>query len=121
MDSAQSDKICDLPPLAVRLLGQMTISRKGETLILPRSRKVRALPAYLFLAPRVIGRSQLCDLLWDVPDDPRSELRWCLSKIRSIVDTPGQRRIISRADTIRLDLANYFVDVVEIAKRRAGC
>ena len=79
--------------LDVRLLGPLTISRDGTALALPASRKVRALFAYLALAPHAVTRSQLCELLWDVPNDPRGELRWCLSKIRSIVDEPGRRRV----------------------------
>src|SRR5438105_11244530 len=63
--------------LTVRLLGPLTISRDGVTLALPASRKVRALLAYLALAPNAATRSQLCELLWDVPNDPRGELRWC--------------------------------------------
>ena len=77
----------------VRLLGPLTISRDGVALALPASRKVRALFAYLSLAPHAVTRSQLCELLWDVPNDPRGELRWCLSKVRSIVDEPGRRRV----------------------------
>jgi DNA-binding SARP family transcriptional activator len=102
--------------LQVRLLGSMTISRDGVTLALPASRKARALLAYLSLAPHAVARSQLCELLWDVPNDPRGELRWCLSKIRRLVDAPGRRRVETRADTIRLDLADCFVDAIEITR-----
>lgn len=104
------------PSLQVRMFGPMTICRDGLTLALPASRKVRALFAYLALAPLPVGRSQLCELLWDVPNDPRGELRWCLSKIRIIVDEPGRRRVHTREDTIRLDLADCFVDAIEIAR-----
>ncbi|MCI0359393.1 MAG: hypothetical protein L0211_13025, partial [Planctomycetaceae bacterium] len=100
----------------VRMLGRMTISRDGVALTLPASRKVRALFAHLALAPRAVARSQLCELLWDVPNDPRGELRWCLSKIRSIVDERGRRRVSTREDTIRLDLSDCFVDAIEIAR-----
>src|SRR5262245_59181069 len=86
--------------LHVRLLGPMTISRAGVALALPTSRKVRALIAYLSLAPRAVARTQLCELLWDVPNDPRGELRWCLSKVRSIVDEAGRQRVDTPADTI---------------------
>ena len=65
------------------MLGPLTICRHGVTLALPASRKVRALLAYLSLAPHAVARSQLCELLWDVPNDPRGELRWCLSKLRA--------------------------------------
>jgi DNA-binding SARP family transcriptional activator/TolB-like protein len=105
-----------VPPIEVRLLGPLTISRAGRALPLPASRKVRALFAYLALAPLAVTRTHLCELLWDVPNDPRSELRWCLSKIRSVIDQPGRRRIHTREDTVELDLADCFVDAAEVAR-----
>ena len=105
-----------MPALHLRLLGPLTIARDGVTLALPASRKARALFAYLALAPHAVARSHLCELLWDVPNDPRGELRWCLSKIRSIVDEPGRRRVHTQADTIRLDLSDCFVDASEVAR-----
>src|SRR5262249_28627839 len=57
-----------------------------------------------------------CELLWDVPNDPRGELRWCLSKARSILDEPGKRRVKTCGDTIALDLGDCSVDVVEVAR-----
>lgn len=101
--------------LDVRLLGPMAIRRDGVALTLPTSRKVRALFAYLAMAPQPVTRSRLCELLWDVPNDPRGELRWCLSKLRRLVDSPERRRIETSGDTIRLDLANCTVDVALIA------
>lgn len=101
--------------LEVRMLGPLTIRRHAVTLALPASRKVRALFAYLSLAPHAVPRTRLCELLWDVPNDPRGELRWCLSKIRKFVDEPERRRVESQADAIRLDLSDCFVDAIEIA------
>jgi DNA-binding SARP family transcriptional activator len=98
------------------MLGPLAICRHGVALALPTSRKVRALFAYLALAPRAVARSQLCELLWDVPNDPRGELRWCLSKIRGLVDEPGRRRVDTQADTVRLDLTDCFIDAIEIAR-----
>jgi DNA-binding SARP family transcriptional activator len=103
----------------LRMLGPMKICRDGATLALPGSRKVRALLAYLALAPLPVPRSQLCELLWDAPGDPRGELRWCLSKLRSVLDEEGRRRIATREDTVRLDLSDCLVDALEIA-RAAG-
>ena len=54
--------------------------------------------AAMSLATAAVGRSQLCELLWDVPNDPRGELRWCLSKIRGFVDEPG--RSVEQADLL---------------------
>ena len=97
------------------MLGPLTIVRNGAALELPASRKVRALFAYLALAPHAVGRSRLCDLLWDVPNDPRGELRWCLSKLRSVLDEPGRQRIETSGDTVALDLDDCFVDAIDIA------
>ncbi|HTO05927.1 MAG TPA: transcriptional regulator [Myxococcota bacterium] len=101
--------------IEVRLLGPFAITRGGVALELPASRKVRALFAYLALAPRAQTRGQLCDLLWDVPNDPRGELRWCLSKIRKLVDDPGRRRVDAEDDAIRLDLSDCGVDALDVA------
>jgi DNA-binding SARP family transcriptional activator len=105
-----------MPPLDVRMLGPLTIRRGGAAVALPASRKVRALLAYLILAPRAVPRSQLCELLWDVPNDPRGELRWCLCKLRGLVDEPDRRRVDTEADAVRLDLEGCSVDVVEVAR-----
>ena len=100
----------------VRLLGPMTVIRDGVELPLPASRKVRGLFAWLALAPRAVARDQLCGLLWEAPADPRGELRWSLSKIRSIVDEPGRPRVQARDDAVRLDLSDCFVDAIEVGR-----
>jgi DNA-binding SARP family transcriptional activator len=103
------------PPIEVRLLGPLTIRRQGVALDLPASRKVRALFAYLAMAPQPVPRGRLCELLWDVPNDPRGELRWCLSKLRRLLDAPGRPRVVTRNDTIALDLSGDRIDAAEIA------
>ena len=100
----------------IRMLGPLTVLRNGEALTLPASRKVRGLFAYLALAPRAVARSQLCELFWDIPNDPRGELRWCLSKIRSFADGPGDlRRVHTGDDVVELELGDCFVDAIEVA------
>lgn len=116
VESRGSESAGSSAPLQVRLLGPLAISRDGTPVVLPASRKVRALFAYLALAPHAVTRSRLCELLWDVPNDPRGELRWCLSKIRRLVDQPGRRRLAAEADTVRLDLADCHVDAIEITR-----
>jgi DNA-binding SARP family transcriptional activator/TolB-like protein len=100
--------------LRLQLLGSLTLARGAETIDLPKSRKVRALLAYLALAPREITRSRLCELLWESPSDPRGELRWCLSRIRSVMDDPNRARVVARGDSISLDLSDCRVDALEI-------
>ena len=98
------------------MLGRVTIARGGAVLELPASRKLIGLLAYLSLAPRAVPRAQLCELLWDVPDDPRAALRWCLSKIRRVLDESGRQRVQSQGDAVRFDLSDCFVDVIEILR-----
>ena len=102
--------------LEFRLLGPLQLSRGGDVLKLPSSRKVRALLGYLVLASRPVTRSQVCELLWDVPNDPRGELRWCLSKIRGLIDEKGRKRVIADGSTIRLDLSDCIVDTLEVTR-----
>ena len=82
---------------------------------MPRSRKVRTLLSFLALEARSLPRSRLCDLLWDVPNDPRGELRWCLSKLRGLLDDADRRRVITAdQDLVALDLSDCRVDALEI-------
>lgn len=104
------------PGLTLRLLGPLAVSRAGTPLVLPRSRKVRALLAYLALAGRATTRSHLCELLWDLPSDPRGELRWCLSKLRGVLDEPGQPRVIASGDSVAFDLDGCCVDALQVVQ-----
>ncbi|QKC87707.1 transcriptional regulator [Mesorhizobium sp. NZP2234] len=108
-----------MPRLSVRLLGPLEILRNGTPVALPASRKLRALLAYLALAPHAVGRSRLCELLWDVPNDPRGELRWYLSKLRAALDTPVRRRVETRGDTVALDLDGCLVDALDVTRAAA--
>jgi DNA-binding SARP family transcriptional activator/tetratricopeptide (TPR) repeat protein len=116
VESVLPSRIRGFALVEVRMLGPLTIRRGDVCLQLPASRKVRALFAYLSLAPHAVARVRLCELLWEVPNDPRGELRWCLSKIRGLVDEPDRRRVDSQADTVRLDLSGCFVDAFEIVQ-----
>src|SRR5262245_12171972 len=102
-------------PLSIRILGPVILTRGGAPIGMPRSRKVRALLAFLALGSGPITRSRLCDLLWDVPNDPRGELRWSLSKLRGLVDDEQRRRVVTiDSDRIALDLSDCSVDALEI-------
>jgi DNA-binding SARP family transcriptional activator len=72
VETDRSDPARGRSLLCVELLGPLAIRRPdGSELALPGSRKVRALAAYLSLAPQAVPRARLCELLWDVPNDPR--------------------------------------------------
>ena len=71
--------------LELRMLGDFQVVRDGVLLDLPPSRKTRALLAYLAATSRPHQRERLCEIFWDIPDDPRGALRWSLSKIRQVL------------------------------------
>jgi TolB-like protein len=101
--------------IEICLLGRCRVMRDGVEIALPRSRKVRALLAYLAVSSTAVSRSRLCDLLWDVPNDPRGELRWCLSKLRSVLDDDGRSRVVTTGQsTVSLDLGGDRVDALEL-------
>jgi DNA-binding SARP family transcriptional activator len=115
VESNDPDRPHGASGLEIRMLGPLTLRREGADVRLPSSRKVRALFAYLALARTAVRRTQLCELLWDVPNDPRGELRWCLSKIRSVVDDPDRQRVETSDDTVKLDLSDCSVDAMRVA------
>jgi DNA-binding SARP family transcriptional activator len=100
----------------VLVLGPLQVIRNGRPLAQPPSRKVRALLAYLVLAGRPISRERLCELLWDVADDPRGELRWCLSKLRPLVDRPAAIRLIADRKQVQIEADALDVDAVRVVR-----
>jgi DNA-binding SARP family transcriptional activator/TolB-like protein len=107
--------------LQLRIVGPVSVVRDGAGVALPRSRKVLALLAFLALEGTPQSRSRLCDLFWDVPNDPRGELRWCLSKLRAIVDAPDRKRVVTTGNTlVALDMSDAFVDAIELERIAKG-
>jgi len=88
--------------LELRVLGELEVIRDGAPVMLPRSRKTRALLAYLALTGQKHRRERLCEIFWDVPDDPRGALRWSLSKIRPFVDDSVYPRLVADRQTVEL-------------------
>jgi len=69
----------------IRVLGGLAVFRNGQEVALPPSRKTRALLAFLAVAGRPQRRERLCEMFWEVPDDPRGALRWSVSKLRHVL------------------------------------
>jgi DNA-binding SARP family transcriptional activator/predicted ATPase len=103
-----------MPELTLKLLGDLAVVRNGRRAELPPSRKTRALLAYLAVQRRAFRREHLCDLLWEVPDDPRGSLRWSLSKLRQIVDDETRPRILADRQSVRFDATGVAVDSIEL-------
>jgi TolB-like protein len=94
----------------MKVLGDIKIIRDGAAASLPPSRKTRALLGYLALSRRSHRREELCDLFWEVPDDPRGSLRWSLSKIRPLVDEPALPRLAADRQHVELRTGDLTID-----------
>ena len=106
--------------LALKFLGDLEIARGSERVELPPSRKTRALLAYLALTGRAFRREHLCELLWEIPDDPRGSLRWSLSKLRRLVDDEARERIVADRLAVRFDATDVAIDVAALAAIAQG-
>ena len=90
----------------ISVIGSLEIVRDGERVELPQSRKTRALLAYLAVTNRPQRRERLCEMFWDVPDDPRGALRWSLSKLRHVLGGALE----AEHETVALDATAVALD-----------
>lgn len=102
------------PALQLRLIGEMALSRGGAPVPLPRSRKTRALLAYLAATGTAHRREKLCGLFWELPDDPKGALRWSLSKLRRLLDDPDRPRLVTDGEWVRVDLDDVATDLAAL-------
>ncbi|AZN98811.1 alpha/beta fold hydrolase [Mesorhizobium sp. M9A.F.Ca.ET.002.03.1.2] len=100
--------------LEIHVLGDLTVLRHGEVVALPPSKKTRALLAYLALVERPQRRERLCEMFWEVPDDPRGALRWSLSKIRQIVDAEDGGVLEADRNAVRLNSNKIVLDIAPL-------
>jgi DNA-binding SARP family transcriptional activator len=100
--------------LSIQLLGRLEVRRGAEPSSLPASKKSRALLAYLVATARPHLRERLCELLWEVPDDPRASLRWSLAKLRPLVDDGPTVRLVGNRDELVFESRGARVDIVEL-------
>ena len=100
-------------PLCIHVLGHLRVLRGGESLTLPASKKTRALLSHLVLTGRPHRRERLCEIFWDVPDDPRGSLRWSLSKIRPLINE-GLSRVDADRERVLIALDRVEVDILDI-------
>ena len=97
----------------IRLFGGLAVMRDGKAIALPQSRKTRALLAYLVLKEAPQRRDGLCEMLWDVPDDPRAALRWSLSKLRPLVNTDSVERLSADRERVPFRRLGAAVDILD--------
>lgn len=100
--------------VTLRLLGGFAIERDGRTISVPSSRKTRALLAYLAVTGRPQRRERLCELLFELTDDPRGALRWSLAKLRPLVDDADVTRLVADRDMVRLNREGLGLDLDDL-------
>ncbi|QAY79737.1 alpha/beta fold hydrolase [Sphingosinicella sp. BN140058] len=65
---------------------------------------------YLAASDRSVRRERLCEMFWEVPDDPRGALRWSLSKLRGLIDDEHGCRLIADREEVGIDCSALSVD-----------
>ncbi len=96
--------------VSISVLGELRVQRDGQPVTLPPSKKTRALLAYLAVVQRPQRRERLCEIFWQIPDDPRGALRWSLSRIRQIVDAGGEGCLRADRNFVVLDAGRFDCD-----------
>jgi DNA-binding SARP family transcriptional activator/pimeloyl-ACP methyl ester carboxylesterase len=106
--------------IEVRLTGELEVIKEGEPVKLPVSRKTRALLAYLIFCPGLHRRERLCEIFWQVPDNPRGALRWSLSKLRKVVDDDAVKRILADRDSVAFNAEGVEIDILAMRDKVAN-
>jgi pimeloyl-ACP methyl ester carboxylesterase/DNA-binding SARP family transcriptional activator/tetratricopeptide (TPR) repeat protein len=94
----------------IKVLGDFSLHCGDGAVSLPQSRKTRALLAYLAILEKPQRRERLCELFWDIPDDPRGALRWSLSKLRQILNADGETRLEADRNAVSLTPGSVRLD-----------
>ena len=100
----------------IETLGPLSVFRDGVELALPASKKTRALLAFLSITARPHRRERLCDIFWEVPDDPRGALRWSLSKLRGVLKADNVVPIIADRERAQINLDEIEIDFTNVRK-----
>ncbi|WP_227369758.1 alpha/beta hydrolase [Halomonas sp. M20] len=103
--------------LTIRTLGELAVNRDGEYVPLPASKKTRALLVYLVLTARPQRRDRLCEMFWEVPDDPRGALRWSLCKLRLVVNDATIERLVADRERVTFLELQIEIDIHRLAAR----
>lgn len=111
-----------LPPFRLRIamLGRMDVRALTGELLLPRSRKTRAVLAVLALeAPAVVSRQRLAELLWSRrgEEQARGSLRQALHELQEALGNWGRGLISATRETVALDTSDIWVDARELPGR----
>jgi DNA-binding SARP family transcriptional activator/tetratricopeptide (TPR) repeat protein len=108
--------------LQISLLGELRLCRDSRSLVLPASRKTRALLAYLAVTAKRHLRSELCGLFWEDAADPRAGLRWSLTQIRRTLGEHGSIAIRADRESVELQGDRVTTDLDRLKQlTQGGC
>jgi DNA-binding SARP family transcriptional activator len=107
--------------LTINMIGDFQVLSDGTPVALPPSRKTRALFAYLAATGETVRRERLCEMFWNIPDDPKGALRWSLSKIRGVLGETEKARLQADREAVRLDTTGLATDIASIQALKDGC
>ena len=103
--------------ISIKTIGEFSVALDGVSLPLPKSKRTRALLAYLAVTDRPHRRERLCELFWEAPNDPRGALRWSLSKIRPLVNDSASERLIADRERVTLLNESIEIDISSLSKK----
>ncbi|MHA7819871.1 MAG: alpha/beta fold hydrolase [Erythrobacter sp.] len=101
----------------IELGEDVRVVRNGLEVELPKSRKARALLAYLALQDRPVHRARLGEMFWERAADPRGGLRWALTRLRKALG-PDEAWLIADKATVSLNVPTSQLFVSEENRER---
>lgn len=100
----------------IQLLGDFRVLGGETTVELPKSKKTRALLAYLIVMDRPQRRERLCEIFWSTSEDPKATLRWSLSQLKKVAKQTGydfleidRERVRVKSSLLRSDLEKLYI------------
>jgi DNA-binding SARP family transcriptional activator len=106
--------------LQIRAIGELQVLWGDRAVALPASKRARALLGYLVVTGRQHSRERLAELLWDAPDDPRAQLRWCLWKLKPLLGRGRASHLVADREAVAFDRAGTDVDLARLRSLLAG-
>nr|WP_275692757.1 alpha/beta hydrolase [Rheinheimera hassiensis] len=96
------------------MLGELQVFHNNLLVRLPASKRSRALLAYLAFTARPHRRDRLCEVFWEIPNDPKGALRWSLSKIRPLVNDADTERLQADRERVSLVSSDISIDLHQL-------
>ena len=106
--------------LNICVFGELQVRWGDRPAPLPASKKARALLGYLVVTGRQHSRERLAELLWDMPDDPRAQLRWCLWKVKPLLGRRSASHLFADRESVAFDPSGTEVDLLRLRSLLAG-